>query len=257
MDFAGKTVVITGAGSGIGARTAKQFAAAGANVVVADINLDAAEAQAAQIQGALAVQVDISDTDLLEKMVREVEQAFGGIAVLVNNATHCSEPTFLEASVEQIRRDIDVTLVGTMLCTRAVLPSMVERGSGSIINLSSVNGLGYYGNTAYSAAKAGVINFTQAIAVEFGGRGINCNAVAPGTVATEYWEKRAAIDPLVLDKAAQWYPSGRVGTPEDIVSAIMYLASPAAEWVNGHTLVIDGGLTAGALKMALEIVPEA
>ena len=257
MNFSGKTVLITGAGSGIGASAAKEFAAAGAHVVLADINADAVKAQAATLPGALAVTVDITDTAMLASMTREIAAECGGVDVLVNNAMHCSEPSFLDLSIEQIRRDIEVTLLGTMLCTRAVLPGMLERGAGAIVNLSSVNGLGYYGNTAYSAAKAGVMNFTQAIAVEFGGRGIRSNAVAPGTVATEYWEQRAAIDPEVLEKAAQWYPAGRVGTPGDIVSAIMYLASDQASWVNGHTLVVDGGLTAGAFKMAQEIVPEA
>lgn len=256
-DFLGKTVLITGAGSGIGATTATSFSDAGANVVLVDINEAAVSERAAQLPLALAIGVDITNDSMLSAMMAEIEGKFGRVDVLVNNAMHCSEPSFLDLSLDQLRRDIEVTLVGTMLCTRAVLPNMLANGGGAIVNLSSVNGLGYYGNTAYSAAKAGVMNFTQSIAVEFGGSGIRCNAVAPGTVATEYWEQRAAIDPEVLTKAAEWYPAGRVGTPQDIVSAIAYLASEKASWVNGHTLVVDGGLTAGAFKMAQQIVPEA
>lgn len=257
MNFAGKSVIVTGAASGIGAVAAREFADAGANVVIADINAEGAARVAEQIPGAMAVTCDITDPASVTELNRLVVERHGAVDVLINNAMFCSEPEFLHLTPEQIHRDVEVSLVGTMLCTQAVLRGMVDRGEGTIINVSSVNGLGFYGNPAYSAAKAGVINFTKSIAVAYGGAGIRSNAIAPGTVATDYWHARVALDPDVMKKAAHWYPSGRVGAPRDIVSAMLFLASDAAEWVNGHTLVVDGGLTAGNAIMANEIVPEA
>lgn len=256
MELAGKTVIVTGAASGIGAAAVRGFAAAGANVVIADIAAEGAARVAAGIPGAMAVPCDITDADAVEDLNRVVVERHGSVDLLVNNAMFCSEQDFLDLTPAQIRRDVEVSLVGTMICTQAVLRGMVERGSGNIINVSSVNGIGYYGNPAYSAAKAGVINFTKTIAVAYGRAGVRCNAIAPGTIATDFWETRAERDPDVLAKAAAWYPSGRVGVPQDIVSAMLYLASDASEWVNGHTLVVDGGLTAGNAIMADEIVPE-
>lgn len=256
MDMTDRTVLITGAASGIGAAAARAFAAAGARVVIADINQAGAERVADALPGALAVGVDITDASALAAMVATVAQRVGAIDLLINNAMHCSEPGFLELTPEQIAKDIGVTLVGTILCTQAVLPAMVERGRGNVINIVSVNGIEYLGNVAYSAAKAGLINFTKSIAVAYGEHGIRCNAIAPGTVATEYWQARAARDPEVLDKAARWYPLGRVGAPDDIVNAMLYLASEKSSWTTGHTLVVDGGLTAGKAVMAREIVPE-
>lgn len=256
MNFAGQTVIITGAAGGIGAVAARGFAEAGANVVVVDIDAAGATLLAEQIPGAMAVTCDITDPASVEDMERVVVERHGKVDLLINNAMACSEEDFLDLTPTQISRDVAVSLVGTMLCTQAVLRGMVERGTGNIINVSSVNGIGYYGNPAYSAAKAGVINFTKSIAVGYGHTGVRCNSIAPGTVATGFWQTRAERDPEVMMKAASWYPSGRVGTPQDIISAMMFLASEEASWVNGHTLVVDGALTAGNAIMANQIVPE-
>lgn len=257
MQMTGQTVLITGGASGIGAAAARAFAAVGANVVIADINQAGAERVAGTLPSALAMGVDITDVSALTAMVDAATKRFGAIDVLINNAMHCSEPDFLALTPEQISTDIGVTLVGSMLCTQAVLPGMVARGRGNVINITSVNGIEYLGNVAYSAAKAGLMNFTKSIAVAYGTHGVRCNAIAPGTVATEYWQARAALDPHVLEKAARWYPLGRVGAAEDIVNAMLYLASEQSSWTTGHTLVVDGGLTAGKAVMASEIVPEA
>ena len=132
---------------------------------------------------------------------------------------------------------------------------MAERGRGAIVSVASVNGLMYFGNPAYSAAKAGLINLTKAIAVEYGPKGVRANTVSPGSVRTEHpsWAERQARDPQVFEKLARWYPVGRVGTPEDIAAAIAFLASDEAAFVNGADLVVDGGLTAGMMPMTREL----
>jgi NAD(P)-dependent dehydrogenase (short-subunit alcohol dehydrogenase family) len=138
---------------------------------------------------------------------------------------------------------------------RAVLPGMVERGRGVIVSVASVNGLMCFGNPAYSAAKAGLLNLTQSIAVEYGPKGVRANAVSPGSVRTENrsWTSRLERDPQLFEKLARWYPVGRVGKPEDIAAAIAFLAADEAAFVNGANLVVDGGLTAGMGPMAREL----
>jgi meso-butanediol dehydrogenase/(S,S)-butanediol dehydrogenase/diacetyl reductase len=255
MRFQGKTVVVTGSGGGIGARTVQAFTAEGADVVVTDINLPAAQRVAAAIPGALALETDVTSPAALRSMVDQVTGHFGSIDVFINNAMSCSETPFLDAPAEEIQRDIAVSLTGPIFACQAVLPGMLERGGGVILNVASVNGMAYFGNEAYSAAKAGLINLTQSLAVQFGAHGIRCNAVAPGTVATEHWEARRSLDPQVFDKAARWYPLGRIGQPEDIAQALLFLASDDAAWITGVTLPVEGGVLAGNLEMARAITP--
>jgi NAD(P)-dependent dehydrogenase (short-subunit alcohol dehydrogenase family) len=255
MRFEGRTVVITGSGSGIGAETARRFAAEGANLVIVDINLPAAERVSASIPGSIAIEVDVTSRDALHSMVEQVTAHFGGIDVLVNNAMSCSELPFLEITPDEVRRDFEVTVMGPFFASQEVIPGMIERGGGVILNISSVNGIAYFGNEAYSAAKAGVQNLTKSVAIQYGSDGIRCNAVAPGTIATEYWEHRKEADPLVFEKAARWYPMGRIGQPRDIAEALMFLASDAASWITGIVLPVEGGVLAGNLEMARDIVP--
>jgi meso-butanediol dehydrogenase/(S,S)-butanediol dehydrogenase/diacetyl reductase len=255
MRFSGRTVVVTGSGSGIGAETARRFAAEGANAVIADINMDAATRVAASIKGSLALEVDVTSRDALHSMVGVVTERFGGIDILVNNAMSCSEAPFLKLTPDEVKRDFEVTVMGPFFASQEVIPGMIERGKGVILNMSSVNGISYFGNEAYSAAKAGLQSLTKSIAVLFGADGIRCNAVAPGSVATEYWEHRKQEDPLVLEKAARWYPLGRIGTPTDIADALLFLASDAASWITGIVLPVEGGVLSGNLAMAREIVP--
>jgi meso-butanediol dehydrogenase/(S,S)-butanediol dehydrogenase/diacetyl reductase len=255
MRFSGKTVVITGSGSGIGAETARRFAAEGATLVIADINLPAAERVAASIDGSIAIEVDVTSRDALRSMVAVVTDRFGGVDVLVNNAMSCSESPFLDLTSDEVKRDFEVTVMGPFFASQEVIPGMIERGGGVILNVSSVNGISYFGNEAYSAAKAGLQSLTKSIAVQFGRNGIRCNAVAPGSVATEYWEHRRQEDALVFEKAARWYPLGRIGQPADVAEALMFLASDAASWITGIVLPVEGGVLAGNLAMAREIVP--
>jgi meso-butanediol dehydrogenase/(S,S)-butanediol dehydrogenase/diacetyl reductase len=252
--FVGRTVVVTGAGGGIGAQTVRRFAAEGANVVVVDINRSAAEQVSSSIAGALALEVDVTSRDALHRMVETVTDGFGGIDVLINNAASCSETPFLEATVDEVQQDFAVGVIAPFFASQAVIPGMIERGGGVILNVASVNGMAYFGNEAYSAAKAGLINLTKSIAIQFGAHGIRCNAVAPGSVATEAWEERKKIDPLVLEKVARWYPLGRIGRPDDVAESLMFLASDAASWITGIVLPVEGGVLAGNLVMARTIM---
>jgi len=253
LRHADRRVIVTGAASGIGRRTAQRFAEEGARVVVADINADGAAAVAAALPGALAVTVDISDADSVAALVDRTVTEFGGLDVMINNVMVCGRSGFLDAPVAEVRRDLEVNLLGPYLCCQRAVPAMIESGGGTIVNLSSVNGLSHLGNTAYSAAKAGVLALTRSVALEFGDRGIRCNAVAPGSVRTEVWDHRIANDPGALDRAAVWYPTGRIGSTDDIAAALLFLTSDEAAWITGVTLRVDGGLLAGNLAMARDI----
>jgi meso-butanediol dehydrogenase / (S,S)-butanediol dehydrogenase / diacetyl reductase len=249
----GRVVLITGAGSGIGAVIAAQAAAQGDRVVIADIDGAAAERVAADIKQAVAVSVDVTSRAQVFDLVDRVGHEIGQVQVLVNNAAVASDIPFGELPEQVWHRDIAVTLDAAFHTISAVLPGMIAGGGGAIVNVASVNGLTYLGNEAYSAAKAGLISLTKSIAVRYGPLGIRCNAVAPGTIATPIWHQRLAADPEVMDRVAKWYPLGRIGRPEDVASAVLFLAGDGASWITGVTLPVDGGLMAGRLQMADEI----
>ena len=255
MRFDNKSVVITGAGRGIGARAAKMFADEGARVAIADIDADRAAHIAASIPGAIAVTTDVSSKPAVAAMVDLVLERFGRIDVLINDALSCTDKPFLELTDADIRKDFEVTVMGAFFTCQEVIPSMTSSGGGVILNVSSVNGNTFAGNEAYSAAKAGLQNLTKSLAVQYGHAKIRCNAVVPGTVATEIWQTRLEVDPHILDDLARWYPAGRVGTPDDIAAALLFLASDAASWVTGAILPVDGGLLAGNLEFARNVVP--
>ncbi len=242
--FTGKTVIVTGSGSGIGAQTVRRFAAEGADVVVCDIDEAKARAVAETIPGSLAHPVDVTRRDSLQTLIEATIERFGPIDVWVNNAMTCGPPSLLEITEEQIHTDLDTNLVGPLLAAQLIIPGMIAAGGGVILNLASVNALAYFGNSAYSAAKAGLISLTRSISVEFGRHGIRCAGVAPGTVHTESWQANLAVDPDALVRAARHYPLGRVGQPDDIASALLFLASDEASWITGEILRVDGGLLA-------------
>jgi NAD(P)-dependent dehydrogenase (short-subunit alcohol dehydrogenase family) len=259
--FGGKVVVITGSGSGIGRVMAKRFAAEGAKVAVVDWHADRAEATAREIAEAggkaHAVRADVSAGAEVKAMVADVVAKLGPVDVLVNNAAIADGDDVLEIDEPTWERDVSVVLKSVFLCSKAVLPSMIERHAGVIVNITSVNGMSALGNEAYSAAKAGVINLTQGIAVRYGHHGIRCNAIAPGTIRTPIWQERVDKDPVVFQRLVKWYPLGRVGEPEDIANAAMFLASDDASWITGTVLTVDGGLLAGNYRMTRELLTEA
>lgn len=255
MRFADKTVLVTGSGRGIGARTARRFAREGARVVIADVDGEAAERLADSIGEALAIEVDVSSRESVHRMVRTVTDRLGGIDVLVNNAATCCETPFLEMTAEEVQQDIAIGLMGPFFASQEVIPGMIQRGGGTILNVGSINGMAYFGNEAYSAAKAGLLSLTRSIAVQFGPDGVRCNAVAPGTIETEFWEGRKRADPTVLDDVTRWYPLGRVGQPDDVADALLFLASDAAAWITGIVLPVEGGILAGNAILTREIHP--
>jgi NAD(P)-dependent dehydrogenase (short-subunit alcohol dehydrogenase family) len=223
---------VTGAGSGIGAETARLLAAGGAEVVVADLQPDAV----AQELGARAVVLDVRDEE-------QVAPAMDGVDVLVNAAGIGSTTNAPETPLEVWENVFAVNARGTFLCCTHAIPGMVARGGGSIVNIASVAALiGLRNRAAYSASKGAVISLTRALAVDHVADGIRVNAVAPGTVDSP-WVRRLVEDVgESLDALRARQPMGRLGTPEEIADAVVYLA--AAEFVTGSVLVIDGGLTA-------------
>ena len=258
MRFKDRVVAVTGSGSGIGRVMAQKFAAEGAKVAVIDWKGEKAEEVAAEIGGtAHAFRADVSKGAEVKTMVKEVASRLGPVDVLVNNAAIADGDDILKIDEPTWERDVSVVLKSVFLCSQAVLPSMIERRGGVIVNITSVNGLSALGNEAYSAAKAGVINLTQGIAVRYGHHGIRCNAIAPGTIRTPIWQERIDRDPVVFERLVKWYPLGRVGEPEDIANAAMFLASDDAGWITGTVLTVDGGLLAGNYRMTRELLTEA
>jgi meso-butanediol dehydrogenase / (S,S)-butanediol dehydrogenase / diacetyl reductase len=253
MRLTDKTAIVTGGGSGIGQAIATRFAAEGATVVVADVVAERAESVAAALEGALAVHADITSADDVERLVREVE-APGSVDILVNNAGFGDADGVLETDEEAWDFEVDVNLKGVFLCSKAVLPGMIEREGGVIVNIASVNGMAFFANEAYSAAKAGMINLTRSMAVRYGHHGIRVNAIAPGTIRTPLWQERVDKEPAIFERLVRWYPLGRVGEPDDVARAAVFLASDDANWITGEVLRVDGGLLAGNAQMARELV---
>ncbi|WP_152364626.1 SDR family NAD(P)-dependent oxidoreductase [Microlunatus speluncae] len=254
--FDGRVVIITGAGSGIGKTLAEAFTAEGAAVTVLDTNAAAVEETVGGLPGATGRTVDVTDREAVRAAVTTTEARHGRVDVLINNAAVCQDTPFLELTEQQWDAEVDVSLKGAFLCSQAVLPGMIDRGGGSIVNIGSVNGAQFLGNEAYSAAKAGLLSLTRSIAVQYGSSGIRCNTVVPGTIHTPIWDARLAVEPDRLHKLAAWYPLGRVGRPEDIAHAVLFLASDQAGWITGVALPVDGGLLAGNLAMTREVVSE-
>ncbi|MET8127190.1 SDR family NAD(P)-dependent oxidoreductase [Streptomyces sp. NPDC005065] len=244
--FDGYGVLITGAGQGIGAATARRLAGEGARVLVTDLDGDRAEHTAAAIRKtgatAEALPCDVGDRAAVEAAVARAVEAFGTLDVLVNNAYRCTPdtPLFEDEPDDVWQGDLDATLTGPYRCSRAALPHLVASGRGAIVNIGSVNGEQDFGNHAYSAAKAGLGSLTRTLAGHAGPRGVRVNLVAPGTIRTDAWAGRD----LELDRVSAVYPLGRVGEPDDIAAAVAFLASRDAAWITGTTLRVDGGLLA-------------
>jgi meso-butanediol dehydrogenase/(S,S)-butanediol dehydrogenase/diacetyl reductase len=262
LRYTGKAAIVTGGGAGIGRATAHRLASEGAAVTIMDLREQEAAAAAESIANAggraLAVSGDAASERDIAAVIERATEAFGAVNVLVNNVARTLKATLMECTPDDWDREFEGTLKTAFLFCRAILPRMVAQGGGAVVNIGSVNGFTYVGNPAYSAAKAGLLNLTQAIAVEYGPRGVRANMVSPGTIRTSArsWVKRQERDPQIFEKLARWYPVGRVGRPDDIAAAVAYLGSDDASFVNGANLVVDGGLTAGQSVMVDELTVE-
>jgi NAD(P)-dependent dehydrogenase (short-subunit alcohol dehydrogenase family) len=258
--FEDRVVVITGGGSGIGRVMAERFSAEGARVVVADIVGDRAAEAAAAIEAAggraLALRADVTAAADVDRMVNAAEEGFGAVDVLVNNAYSCEGDNVALMDDETWERDLRGVVTSAFLCSKRVLRSMIDRQTGVIVNIASVNGLAYVGNEGYSAGKAAMINLTQSIAVRYGHYGVRCVAIAPGSIATTAWHERVEREPDIFERLVKWYPLRRVGTPEDVASAALFLASDEASWITGTVLRVDGGLLAGNEIFTNELLVE-
>jgi len=251
-----RVVIVTGAAAGIGRATALRFAAEGAKVAAWDVSADAGAGLTEAIEQAggeaLFQAVDVTDRTAVEAAVAEVVARWGGIDVLVNNAGIVRDAQLVKykngevvstMSDEQYDAVLNVNLRAVFVCTRAVVPHMIGAGSGVVLNASSVVGLyGNFGQTNYAATKAGVIANTKTWARELGRYGIRVNAVAPGFVATEIL---SAMPQKVLDGVKAKTPLARMGQPEEIAEAYLWLASDAASFVDGTVLSVDGGMVPG------------
>jgi NAD(P)-dependent dehydrogenase (short-subunit alcohol dehydrogenase family) len=247
----GKAAIVTGGGSGIGRAICQRFAAEGASVVVADIAGDRAEEVAAEI-GGRAVQANVKVAGEVARMVAAAER----VDVLVNNAGYGTANDLLTIDEETWDDEVAMNLKAAFLCSKAVLPGMIERGGGVIVNIASVNGMAFFANEPYSAAKAGMINLTRSMAARYGPHGVRAVAIAPGTIRTPLWQERVDREPAIFERLVRWYPLRRVGEPEDIAAAAAFLASDDASWITGEVLRVDGGLLAGNAQMARELVAD-
>jgi NAD(P)-dependent dehydrogenase (short-subunit alcohol dehydrogenase family) len=256
MRFDSKVVAVTGAAGGIGQALTAEFGAKGARIVALDVRPEVEESAARLRRDGVEAQaaiVDVADAGAVRASFETVQRALGAVDVLVNNAGYSEHPTLRKTSPEQWRGDVDGNLNGAYNCVHAVLPGMVERGSGVIVTVGSVNGLLALGDPAYSAAKAALISLTHSIAVEYGRSGVRANIVLPGTVRTPLWNARIARDPDVFSTLARWYPLDRIAEPIDVANAVVFLASDLASAITGASLTVDCGLTAGNIVMAREL----
>ena len=245
MRLKNKVSIVTGAAQGIGLATALKFAEEGATVVVCDLRpegVDAAvamvRARGAQVQG---FALNVTDRAALDLMAAAVRDHYGHIDVLVNNAGITKDARLAKMTLEQFDAVIDVNLRGVFHATQAVLPMMLQQGSGVILNASSVVGIyGNYGQTNYAASKFGVIGFTKTWSRELGPKGIRVNAVAPGFVETPIL---ATIPDKVLQQMREQVPLHRLGKPEEIANVYAFLASDEASYINGAVIEVSGGMT--------------
>jgi NAD(P)-dependent dehydrogenase (short-subunit alcohol dehydrogenase family) len=253
--FTDKTIAITGAAGGIGQWLCRFFGAEGAAIAALDRNdqvLGLVETLGKEGISVKAAVVDIADAEA----VKAAFAAFGNIDILINNAGVSRYPTLSRTDPAGWDADMASNLGGAYACAHAVLPQMVARRAGSIVNVGSVNGLSALGDPAYSAAKAGMISLTRSIAQEYGRYGIRANIVLPGTVRTPIWDQRKAKDPNVLKTLERWYPLGRIVEPDEVARVIAFLASEQASAVTGAAIPVDCGLSSGNIVMARELTLE-
>jgi NAD(P)-dependent dehydrogenase (short-subunit alcohol dehydrogenase family) len=250
LSFENQVALVTGAGSGMGLATAIAFAQAGAAVTLADINfetaLSAAERLVAAGHKAIGVRCDVADEKEVAAMIEQTVSRFGRLDAAFNNAGVQSPAVeTADATSEEFDRVNAINLRGVWSCMKYELLQMRKQGSGAIVNCSSIGGLiGLPGRAVYHASKHGVIGLTRSAALEYGARGIRINAVCPGTIETPMVTEMLAKEPDAMREIMRDQPIGRLGRPEEIASAVLWLCGPGSTFVIGHALAVDGGFTA-------------
>lgn len=244
IDLKDRCAVVTGGGAGIGQAIAQHLAGAGAMVAVCDVVLDAAQIVAGELQAkgmvAAGYQVDVANFSQVQEVCAQIEDRFGAIHILVNNAGITRDNLLLRMSEEDFDRVIAVNLKGAFNFTKACCRSMIRTRWGRIINIGSVIGeIGNAGQANYAAAKAGLIGFTRSVAKELAGRNITVNAIAPGFIATKMTER---LDSATREAYIKSIPLKRAGTTEDVASLCLFLASDAAQYITGQVIRVDGGM---------------
>jgi NAD(P)-dependent dehydrogenase (short-subunit alcohol dehydrogenase family) len=250
FDLDGKNALVTGGGRGLGKAMASALAEAGANIAIIDVNRENAEQSADEITEigveTTAVEADVTDEAEMEAMVEKVIDRLGSIDVLLNNAGVTSNAPAAEMSVEDWQRTINVNLTGVFLCAKHVGRHMIEQGSGSIINISSMSG--FVANypqpqIGYNASKAGVIMVTRSLASEWAEHGIRVNSIAPGYMRTDLVDEVLEEDPEMEEIWLEYTPLGRLGQPEELGGIVVFLASEASSYMTGEVVAYDGGYT--------------
>lgn len=244
MRLKDKVAIITGGANGIGLAACKKFAAEGAKVIMADFDEQSGSIQMNLLRelgyDVTFLKVDVADRTSVDLLVTNTLNTYGSIDILINNAGITRDSMLLKMDPSDFQHVLDVNINGVFNCTQAVIPHFIEKSRGKIINTSSVTGVyGNVGQTNYAASKAAVIGMTKSWAKEFGRKGILVNAVAPGFISTSMVEK---IPQPMLEKMASAVSLQRLGQPEDVANAYLFLASNEADYISGHVLHIDGGI---------------
>ncbi|WP_298199813.1 SDR family NAD(P)-dependent oxidoreductase [Novosphingobium sp.] len=252
-DFEGKVVVVTGGGEGIGAEAARQFARAGALVVIAGRSAATLDRTASAIVAAsgsevVGIPTNVTDEAQCQALVGQVVERLGRLDVLVNNAGGAKQVAIRQFRSDKYLAEFDLNLHSAFYCARAAVEPMIAQGGGAIVNVSSLAGVhGTMGVAPYAAAKAGLQMMTRVAAAEWGPRGIRVNCVAPGLIATEKAKAKWARTGFDEAKATSGFPLRRAGTPQDVAQAILFLAGDGASYISGETLVVGGGPRLGGM----------
>lgn len=249
-EFNGKSVLITGAGGGVGRALVEIFAARGARIIGCDQTIEAINGLDLAARHAF----DLLDRTSIGPAMRALIEAEGIPDIVINNAGWTRAESMPALTQDSIESEIDLNLTGVTSVANALLKPMVARGSGSFVFISSVNALSHFGNPAYAAAKAGINAFARAIAVEHGRQGIRSNVVCPGSIRTPAWDHRLAKDAAILGKLQRLYPLGRIVDTREVAEAVAFLASERASGITGAVLPVDAGLTAGCLPFIDDIL---
>jgi 3-oxoacyl-[acyl-carrier protein] reductase len=243
-DLEDKVALVTGGARGIGKAIVMELAQQGCHCVISDIDLQGAEAVASRVKEmglqALAVKADIANVAGVENLIQKVWDTYDRIDILVNNAGITRDNLLMRMHEEEWDLVLRVNLKGAFLCTKAVIRKMMKQRSGKIINISSVVGImGNAGQANYAASKAGLIGFTKSVAKEVASRDIQVNAVAPGYIETEM---TASLSQEIKNSYLDNIPAGRAGSPEEVAKVVIFLASPASNYITGQVIHVDGGL---------------